>query len=107
MVSLQSTCFLYNRPSLSVRSWGISPSLKGRRGDVVVRRVAVGPTGKQGDRNGSILTEAAAPVTPVIDLNGAATVDVGVGDVYGEDSATEDQHVTPWAVSVARLNNWF
>ncbi|KAL9250872.1 NADP-dependent malic enzyme-like protein [Drosera capensis] len=103
MVSLQSSCFL-NGPSLSVRSWGISPSLKGRRGDVVVRRVAVGPTGRQGDRNGSILTEAAAPVapvTPVIDLNGAATVDGGVGDVHGEDSATEDQHVTPWAVSVA------
>ena len=25
------------------------------------------------------------------------------GDVYGEDSATEDQLVTPWTVSVARL----
>lgn len=26
----------------------------------------------------------------------------GVKDVYGEDSATEDQLVTPWTVSVAR-----
>ena len=26
----------------------------------------------------------------------------GVEDVYGEDSATEDQLVTPWTVSVAR-----
>lgn len=26
------------------------------------------------------------------------------GDAYGEDSATEDQLVTPWTVSVARLN---
>lgn len=26
----------------------------------------------------------------------------GVEDIYGEDSATEDQLVTPWTVSVAR-----
>lgn len=26
----------------------------------------------------------------------------GVRDVYGEDFATEDQHITPWTVSVAR-----
>jgi hypothetical protein len=26
----------------------------------------------------------------------------GVGDAYGEDRATEDQPVTPWAVCVAR-----
>lgn len=26
----------------------------------------------------------------------------GVRDVYGEDTATEDQPVTPWSVSVAR-----
>ncbi|GFZ08595.1 NADP-malic enzyme 4 [Actinidia rufa] len=26
----------------------------------------------------------------------------GVQDAYGEDSATEDQPVTPWTVSVAR-----
>jgi hypothetical protein len=27
----------------------------------------------------------------------------GVGDAYGEDRATEEQLITPWAFSVARL----
>lgn len=30
------------------------------------------------------------------------TVGGGVEDVYGEDTATEDQYITPWTVSVAR-----
>lgn len=38
----------------------------------------------------------------VLDMDARATVDGGVGDVYGEDRATEDQLVTPWTVSVAR-----
>ncbi|CAN6456732.1 unnamed protein product [Victoria cruziana] len=37
----------------------------------------------------------------VLDMDARATVDGGVGDVYGEDRATEDQLVTPWTVSVA------
>lgn len=38
-------------------------------------------------------------------VNGGADYSVvggGVEDVYGEDSATEDQLVTPWTISVAR-----
>uniref|UniRef100_A0A2P2MKM8 Malic enzyme n=1 Tax=Rhizophora mucronata TaxID=61149 RepID=A0A2P2MKM8_RHIMU len=37
----------------------------------------------------------------VLDLDPKYTVDGGVEDVYGEDSATEDQLVTPWTISVA------
>lgn len=35
-------------------------------------------------------------------LDPESAVGGGVKDVYGEDTATEDQLVTPWAVSVAR-----
>lgn len=38
----------------------------------------------------------------VLDLEGKCGVSGGVQDMYGEDKATEDQLVTPWAVSVAR-----
>lgn len=39
----------------------------------------------------------------VLDMSPRATVGGGVEDVYGEDRATEDQLVTPWTYSVARL----
>lgn len=38
----------------------------------------------------------------VLELEGKGGVSGGVQDMYGEDKATEDQLVTPWAVSVAR-----
>ena len=38
----------------------------------------------------------------VLDMEKKSGVGGGVEDVYGEDSATEDQLVTPWTVSVAR-----
>ncbi|KAF2323471.1 hypothetical protein GH714_035638 [Hevea brasiliensis] len=37
----------------------------------------------------------------VLDLDPKSTVAGGVRDVYGEDTATEDQFVTPWTLSVA------
>lgn len=43
--------------------------------------------------NGSALDE--------MTLGGSNGVAGGVQDVYGEDSATQDQHITPWTVSVA------
>lgn len=45
-----------------------------------------------------------APVTPspVIEKDSKSAVGGGVEDFYGEDSPSEDQHVTPWAVTVAR-----
>ncbi|KAK7841181.1 nadp-dependent malic enzyme [Quercus suber] len=39
--------------------------------------------------------------TLIDDVDSKPTVAGGVRDVYGEDSATEDQFVTPWSVSVA------
>lgn len=39
----------------------------------------------------------------VLDMDPKSTVGGGVEDVYGEDHATEDQLITPWTVSVARL----
>ncbi|PHU25435.1 NADP-dependent malic enzyme [Capsicum chinense] len=37
----------------------------------------------------------------VIDRDSKSTVTGGVGDVYGEESASEDQAITPWTFSVA------
>ncbi|GAB2293472.1 hypothetical protein Dimus_027672 [Dionaea muscipula] len=107
-LQLQRSCFLNNKQSVSGRSWGIPPNSQRKGAGVVC--VAVGPTGRPGDRNGSVLTESCLKETregaysaaaPVIELNGSATVGGGVSDVYGEDTASEDQYVTPWAVSVA------
>lgn len=39
----------------------------------------------------------------VLDMDPKTTVGGGVGDIYGEDRATEDQLVTPWTYSVARF----
>lgn len=39
----------------------------------------------------------------MLDLEDKAGVGGGVEDVYGEDRASEDQLLTPWTVSVARL----
>lgn len=36
------------------------------------------------------------------DVDNKYGVGGGVEDMYGEDTATEDQLVTPWTVSVAR-----
>lgn len=43
---------------------------------------------------------------PVMDKESKSTVTGGVGYVYGEDSATEDQTITPWTFSVARLERF-
>ncbi|GAB4842295.1 hypothetical protein Ancab_012265 [Ancistrocladus abbreviatus] len=99
MISLQRSCFLQsNTPSVSGRSWGLSYSQK--KGCGVVR-VALGSNGRSGDRNASVLTESNPQEAREIDLNGKSTVGGVVEDVYGEDTATQDQQVTPWALSVA------
>ncbi|KAH9603241.1 hypothetical protein KSS87_016761 [Heliosperma pusillum] len=78
----------------------MGPTRMQTRGPVVVR-VAVGPSkGRSSDGNGVVLTEEAKE--GVIEVSDKSTVvSGGVEDVYGEDSATEDQIVTPWALSVA------
>ncbi|KAL9247364.1 hypothetical protein vseg_020805 [Gypsophila vaccaria] len=75
------------------------------RGPAVVR-VAVGPSkGRSSDGNGVVLTEESSEKLKASSSSSArekSTAAIGgVEDVYGEDSATEDQIVTPWALSVA------
>ncbi|KAJ9190252.1 hypothetical protein P3X46_001476 [Hevea brasiliensis] len=57
------------------------------------------------ERNGSVLMESTLQEmrdgASVLDLEPKSTVAGGVRDVYGEDTATEDQLVTPWSLSVA------
>ncbi|KAK9677057.1 hypothetical protein RND81_11G119000 [Saponaria officinalis] len=99
MISLQRATLLGNTPSVSGRYLG--PTRLQTRGQVV-GRVAVGPS--KGDGNGVALTHEnnESGGTPVIEVCEKSTVAVGgAEDVYGEDSATEDQVVTPWALSVA------
>lgn len=38
----------------------------------------------------------------VLDMSPKSTVEGGVEDIYGEDCATEDQLITPWAFVVSR-----
>lgn len=68
--------------------------------------VSVNPNGRSADRNVSVLMENTLKEmkenAPVIDEDSESTVTGGVGDVYGEDTATEDQTITPWNFSVAR-----
>ncbi|OWM76512.1 hypothetical protein CDL15_Pgr005476 [Punica granatum] len=55
-----------------------------------------------GDRNVSFSVEAAVKNMAAVELvDSESAVAGGVKDVYGEDTATEDQLVTPWAVSIA------
>ncbi|CAH9116991.1 unnamed protein product, partial [Cuscuta epithymum] len=66
---------------------------------------AVSSNGRPGDRNvnvamGSALKEMTETAS-VVEKETKSTVTGGVGDVYGEDAATEDQTTTPWTVSVA------
>ncbi|XP_074302034.1 NADP-dependent malic enzyme-like [Silene latifolia] len=98
MMSLQITTNLSNIACGSGRY--LVPTRLPAIGPVVVR-VAVGPSkSRSSDGNGVVLTEEAKEgVIEVIDKS--TVVSGGVEDVYGEDSATEDQIVTPWALSVA------
>ena len=67
---------------------------------------AASSNGRPEERNVTVLAESSlkeirdAAAAPVVAVSG------GVEDVYGEDSATEDQSITPWSVSVARYNNY-
>jgi len=76
--------------------------------------VALGSNGRAGEGNAAVLAEKnklkemreesespSSSSTLIDDVDSKPTVAGGVQDVYGEDSATEDQFVTPWSVSVA------
>lgn len=71
----------------------------------VVVAAAVNSNGKPGDGNVSVLVENTLKeirdASPLVDKDSKSNVSGGVGDVYGEDTASEDQSITPWTVSVA------
>lgn len=72
----------------------------------MVAAAAVSSNGRPGDRNVSVLVENTRKEirdgSPVVEKESKSTVSGGGGDVYGEDTATEDQSITPWTVTVAR-----
>lgn len=72
--------------------------------------LVVSSNGRPADRNVSVLMENTLKEVrenaTVIEKDSKSTVTGGVGDVYGEDSASEDQTITPWTFSVARLKRF-
>ncbi|KAL2493152.1 NADP-dependent malic enzyme 4 [Abeliophyllum distichum] len=107
MFSLSQSSFLNN--SLSGVSRGLTRSTNRRVTAPPVVVCAVSSNGRPGDRNVSVLENtlqemrenAPSSSSSVIEKESESTVGGGVEDVYGEDSATEDQYITPWTVTVA------
>ncbi|KAH9714133.1 NADP-dependent malic enzyme 4 [Citrus sinensis] len=102
MFSLNRSAFLNNPASIS----GSFPD-KHRR--ILPTRVVVAGSSNRDKSNGSLLMatdESTATLKEMRDgyaevVDPKSGVSGGVQDVYGEDTATEDQPVTPWSVSVA------
>lgn len=89
--------FVQSNPGISGTRSPFSHSQKRRSAPLKV--VALGTNAaRTGERNGSVVMENT--VKEAVELK--STVHGGVKDVYGEDTASEDQLVTPWSVSVAR-----
>ncbi|XP_038694660.1 NADP-dependent malic enzyme-like isoform X2 [Tripterygium wilfordii] len=100
MISLSRSSFL-----TSSGIYGSCNAFSGRQGiahSTPVKVVALNPNR---ERNGSVVMESTLQETregsTVLDMDPKSTVSGGVQDVYGEDTATEDQLVTPWSISVA------
>ncbi|KAG8388362.1 hypothetical protein BUALT_Bualt02G0118100 [Buddleja alternifolia] len=107
--------FFIPRPNNSI--CGVSKSLTQRKisgPPSVVVVASVSSNGKPGDRNATVLMEntlkemrenapssSSSSSSSVVEKEPESTVGGGVEDVYGEDSATEDQYITPWTVTVA------
>ncbi|KAF4362149.1 hypothetical protein F8388_024001 [Cannabis sativa] len=100
MMSLSRTSFLNN---LGVSELYNPVSSKQKRYAASLKVVA--STSRTGDRNGTVVMESVVKETrealTAVEEEPKSAVGGGVQDVYGEDSATEDQFVTPWNVSVA------
>ncbi|KAK0596354.1 hypothetical protein LWI29_014870 [Acer saccharum] len=104
MYSLNRSCFMSNT-SISGSS---SPFSNYQRRRLPAKVVALS-TANRDHSNGSVLLDTRSGTTTLQEMRDgyAEVVDPksgvvgGVQDVYGEDTATEDQPVTPWAVSVA------
>ena len=88
---------------------GASRSYTQRRNScrlVAVSANSSSSNGRPGERNATVLMETTLKemrdAAPLSGVDSKTTVGGGVEDVYGEDSATEEQSMTPWTVSVAR-----
>ncbi|KAL6537508.1 hypothetical protein OROMI_026042 [Orobanche minor] len=108
MFSLNGSSFLSN--SLSGVSRSLTQSTQRKISAPTVAVASVSSNGRPGDRNVSVLMEntlkemrenAPSSSSSAIEKEPKSSVGGGVEDVYGEDSATEDQYMTPWTVTVA------
>ena len=104
--------FLWFEQSNTSISGSRGPFSRSQRG-VVPRapcslKIAAAAVNSNRDRNGSVLMENQNTLKEMreeataLETDSKPAVAGGVHDVYGEDAATEDQFVTPWALSVAR-----
>ncbi|PKU87908.1 NADP-dependent malic enzyme, chloroplastic [Dendrobium catenatum] len=91
MLSLSRTAFLEGVDQRRFCRAQRTPAAKVKAG--VVRCVAAG---ERKTRNAEILIEKSADM-----VDPKSAVSGGVKDVYGEDRATEEHHITPWSLSVA------
>uniref|UniRef100_A0A2P2MKM3 Malic enzyme n=1 Tax=Rhizophora mucronata TaxID=61149 RepID=A0A2P2MKM3_RHIMU len=102
MISLNRSCFL-NKTGIS----GSCSPFCGRQRAInpPASLKIVAAVNSNRDTNGSVVMESTLKEfrdgASVIDLDSTTAVAGGVHDVYGEDTATEDQFVTPWSISVA------
>ncbi|KAK3410909.1 hypothetical protein EUGRSUZ_J02940 [Eucalyptus grandis] len=108
MISLNRSSFLSNS---GVNGSGVNAQRQRRQPPAFVKVIASRSNQDQkgratSERSGSVLVDSTlkemkdhTSSSPIVDPESA--VSGGVKDVYGEDSATEDQLVTPWTVSVA------
>ncbi|KAL6585076.1 hypothetical protein OROMI_004365 [Orobanche minor] len=108
MLSLNGTCSLNN--SLYGVSKSLARSTQRKKSAPSVVAAAVSSNDRPGDGNVVLMENTlkkmrenapSAPSSLAIEKDSKSTVGGGVEDVYGEDSATEDQYITPWTVTVA------
>ncbi|CAI0474726.1 unnamed protein product [Linum tenue] len=106
MISLSRSCFL-NKASIAGLSSPLSDRQRGivRRAPCSLKIKAAAAAASNRDRNGTVLSvETVAKETAEAESlveESQPTVVGGIRDAYGEDTATEDQPVTPWSLSVA------
>ncbi|KAL6568195.1 hypothetical protein OROHE_003879 [Orobanche hederae] len=108
MLSLNGTCSLNN--SLYGVSKSLTHSTQRKKSAPSLVAAAVSSNDRPGDGNVVLMENTLkkmrenaplAPSSAAIEKDSKSTVGGGVEDVYGEDSATEDQYITPWTVTVA------
>ncbi|XP_077209872.1 NADP-dependent malic enzyme isoform X1 [Tasmannia lanceolata] len=100
MISLNGSSFLQNKSNIRLCAITRSSDFQRKSGLVVLNCLSRGGERKIRALMESTLKEVRDGAS-VLDVDGKSAVGGGVQDVYGEDQATEDQFVTPWAVTVA------